>query len=143
MRRELWPDQPIDELRHDVDAFFDGRATNLWTVLFAVDDAIDDIIGFAELNIRVYAEGCVSSRIAFLEGWYVAPQRRGCGVGAALIQGGEQWALSIGCTEFASDAQAGNALGRTAHLGVGFEEVEVLRCFRKVLVPATPRKPGR
>ena len=38
-----------------------------------------------------------------------------------------------GCREFASDAVAGNRLSAAAHLALGFEEVVVIRCFRKDL----------
>ncbi|HKY92073.1 MAG TPA: GNAT family N-acetyltransferase [Nevskiaceae bacterium] len=133
MRHELWPEANVDELRREVEAFFDGRAVHLWAVLFAIDQEAGALLGFAELNIRPYAEGCQSNRIAFLEGWYVTPAQRHRGIGAALVKAAERWALSVGCTEFASDTQADNALGRTAHLGVGFEEIEVIRCFRKPL----------
>lgn len=135
MRNELWPDQTIEELRRDVEAFFDGRATHLWAVLFAIDQDAGQLLGFAELNIRPYAEGCDSSRIAFLEGWYVTKDQRHRGIGTALVKAAERWAVSVGCTEFASDARADNELGRAAHLKVGFTEVEVIRCFRKTLTP--------
>lgn len=133
MRHELWPDEKVDDLRHDVESFFDGRAAHLWAVLFAIDNEAGALLGFAELNIRPYAEGCASNRIAFLEGWYVTPAQRHRGIGAALIQAAERWAVSVGCTEFASDARVDNEVGRTAHLAVGFQEIEVIRCFRKPL----------
>ena len=133
-RHALWPDEAVEDLRPDIDAWFEGRARHLQEVLFAVDDR-GRLLGFAELNVRAYAEGCSSDRIAFLEGWYVEPYARGRGIGAALVAAAERWARAAGCTEFASDALADNRLGAAAHLGVGFEEVETIRCFRKDLRP--------
>jgi aminoglycoside 6'-N-acetyltransferase I len=39
----------------------------------------------------------------------------------------------MGCSEFASDALAENTASAAAHRALGFEEVEVIRCFRKRL----------
>ena len=91
------------------------------------------LVGFAELSRRLYAEGCETSPVGFLEGWYVAPDYRRRSVGAALVQAAEGWARSMGCREFASDAPAENQVSAAAQLALGFEEVAVLRCFRKTL----------
>ena len=131
-RAALWPDADESDLRAEVAAHFAGGVRHLLAVLVAVDDD-DALLGFAELNLRPYAEGCTSDRVAFLEGWYVAPGRRRAGVGAALIAAARDWARAQGCTEFASDALQDNELGRLAHAGVGFTEVEVIRCFRMAL----------
>jgi aminoglycoside 6'-N-acetyltransferase I len=140
MRGRLWPDESIIDLRRDVEAFFSGGAKQLKAVYFA-HDADHKLIGFAELNIRPYAEGCDTDRVAFLEGWYVDPAYRNKGVGAALIKSSEKWALANGCIEFASDALSDNQLGRMAHLAVGFEEVETICCFRKDLRAGAAQNP--
>jgi aminoglycoside 6'-N-acetyltransferase I len=90
-------------------------------------------VGFAEVSRRAYAEGCETSPVGFLEGWYVVPARRRQGVGRALVAAAEAWARGLGCREFASDTLADNASSTCAHRALGFEEVEVLRCFRKTL----------
>jgi aminoglycoside 6'-N-acetyltransferase I len=86
-----------------------------------------------ELSIRPYAEGCAPGRVAFLEGWYVAPHARRRGVGRALLAAAEQWGRAQGCAEMASDTPAHNTLGAAAHKALGFEEVVTVRCFRKDL----------
>jgi hypothetical protein len=52
----------------------------------------------------------------------------------------DQWialrARELGCSEFASDTLAENGPSLEAHRARGFEEVEVIRCFRKSLAPA-------
>jgi aminoglycoside 6'-N-acetyltransferase I len=93
------------------------------------------LIGFAELSIRAYAEGCHSRGVAYLESWYVVPEHRGRGVGALLIIAAEDWGRAQGCSEFASDAEPGNDTSKAAHLATGFEEVGLIRCFRKALDP--------
>jgi aminoglycoside 6'-N-acetyltransferase I len=127
MRTALWP-----ESTHagDVDRYFVGEVREPLEVLIAF---ADDAVGFIELSIRPYAEGCETDRVAFVEGWYVDPDARGTGVGAALIRAAEEWARSQGCTELASDTEVDNASSAAAHLAVGFEEVAVVRCFRKSL----------
>ena len=59
------------------------------------------------------------------------PEARRGGVGRALIQAAEEWGRSIGCTEFASDADLTNNVSAAAHKALGFVEVGQVRCFRK------------
>ena len=127
MRGALWPSTDHADA---IDRYFSGEAREPLQVLIAFDE---DAIGFIELSIRAYAEGCETDRVAFVEGWYVDPDSRGSGVGAALIRAAEEWARSQGCTEIASDTEADNASSAAAHRALGFEETAVVRCFRKSL----------
>ncbi len=132
MRRDLWPDHAGDWHAGEVTQYFAGTLREPLEVLIAVTEA-GDAVGFAELNIRPYAEGCETDRVAYLEGWYVAPGARRRGVGAALIAAAERWAVTQGCSEFASDALLGNTVSAAAHRALGFAETAQIRCFRKVL----------
>ena len=107
----------------------------LETVLVAVDgtDDTNTIVGFAELSLRPYAEGCATTPVAFLEGWFVVPRVRGRGAGRALVSAAEAWARTRGCREMASDTTLDNTSSAAAHAALGFEEVEQIRCFRKTL----------
>jgi aminoglycoside 6'-N-acetyltransferase I len=87
----------------------------------------------AELSVRPCAEGCLTSRVAYLEGWYVVPEARRRGVGRALLQEAEDWGRTQGCTEFASDTQPDNDGSIAAHRALGFEDAGLVRCFRKEL----------
>lgn len=132
LRLALWPDQPRAELAAEARAYFDGRGFMLETVLVAVDPT-DHIVGFAEISLRPYAEGCTTTPVAFLEAWFVVQAWRERGVGRALVAAAEDWGRSRGCREFASDALIDNTASAAAHEALGFEEVEQIRCFRKSL----------
>jgi len=129
MRSALWPSS-AEEHANEIDRYFAGEIREPLAALIAFDE---EAIGFIELSIRTYAEGCETDRIAFVEGWYVDPGVRGTGVGAALIRAAEEWARLQGCTELASDTEADNASSTAAHLALGFEETAIVRCFRKSL----------
>ena len=138
MRTALWPD---DEDAHvaEIAEFFATRGGDRGAlpeaVLVAVAATETDrrLVGFAELTRRAYAEDCMTSPVGFLEGWYVVPAYRRCGVGGALVAAAEAWARSRGCRELASDAEADNETSAAAHRALGFEEVGLIRCFRKEL----------
>ena len=66
----LWPDES-DSHGREIAAFFRGDTSILAEAFVAEDDG--RLLGFAEVSIRPYAEGCESNRVAFLEGWYVEP----------------------------------------------------------------------
>lgn len=134
MRVGLWPDELPADLATDVDSFFAGTCVHLQAALVA-ENSEHELIGFAELSQRPYAEGCITSPVGFLEGWFVAPAYRGQGVGRALVAAAEEWARGCGCTEFASDTTVDNTASAAAHQALGFEEVEIIRCFRKELGP--------
>jgi aminoglycoside 6'-N-acetyltransferase I len=132
MREALWPEGDVKEHASEIDQFFAGTLDMPLEVLVAID-GFGETIGFAELSIRRYAEGCVTDRVAYLEGWYVDPAHRRHGIGRALVAAAEAWARGHGCVEFASDALLDNDISAAAHRALGFHEVERIRCFRKVL----------
>ncbi|WP_245606073.1 GNAT family N-acetyltransferase [Thermus amyloliquefaciens] len=73
------------------------------------------LVGFVEVSLRPYAEGCATRPVGYLEGWYVAPEWRWQGIGRALVEAAEAWARARGCQEMASDAELGNLLGQEVH----------------------------
>lgn len=131
MRQALWPSAP-GEHAGEIAAYFAGDRRNPAQVLVAFDPT-GGAIGFAEVSIRPYAEGCYSGRVAYLEGWYVDEAARRRGVGAALVAAVEEWGRAEGCTELASDTAIDNAVSATAHRALGFAEVERSIAFRKPL----------
>lgn len=132
MRCELWPERGAAYHRTAIDQFFSGVAREPIAVLVAAD-AEEDLLGFVELSIRSYAEGCETDHVAYVEGWYVGPAARRHGVGRALIDGAEEWARNRGCAELASDADARNHTSQEIHRSVGFDATGQIVCFRKAL----------
>ena len=129
MRQALWP-SPQGEHSETIDRYFAGKLREPIEVLIALDDQ-GDALGFIELSIRAYAEGCITDHVAFVEGWYVEPKARGKRVGASLMNAAETWARSQGCSELASDTEVENVSSAAAHRAVGFIETGVIRCFKK------------
>ena len=82
---------------------------------------------------RDYVNGCATSPVGFLEGLYVDPARRRRGIARKLCRAVEDWAASLGCSEFASDVYLGNENSQRAHEALGFEETERVVYYRKQL----------
>lgn len=131
MREALWPDESGDHAQ-EIAQYFSDRRTNPVEVLVACRGS-GAPLGFVELSIRAYAEGCSTDRVAFIEGWFVDAEYRRRGVGASLITAAAEWGRANRCTELASDTQAFNESSIAAHNALGFAEVERLVCFRKPL----------
>jgi len=132
LRHALWPGGSEDEHREEIAQFFAGQAREPLAVLLAEDES-GRAVGFAELSIRPSAEGCWSDHVAYLEGWFVAPEVRHQGIGRSLMAAAEEWGRAQGCPEFASDTEADNERSAAAHRALGFEETGLVRCFRKDL----------
>jgi aminoglycoside 6'-N-acetyltransferase I len=86
-----------------------------------------------EASLRKFADGCSTTPVGYIEGWYVAPQHRRSGIGRCLVEAAEQWARSQGCTEMASDSLLDNFDSQRAHARLGYQEVERAVRFRKDL----------
>lgn len=134
MRVELWPEESEAALRAEVEQYFEGSISHLPYVVLVADDGDGRLVGFAEVSVRPHAEGCLTDRVVYLEGWFVADGFRQTGVGGALVGAAEQWGRSQGCSEFASDCDVTNMTSHAAHTALGFEEVGKIYCFSRKLV---------
>lgn len=130
MRTALWPESPGDH-PPEVEAYFAERPER-WTCLVA-EDATGVLAGFAEVALRDWAEGCSTSPVGYLEGIWVEPDRRGAGVGRALVEGAVGWSRARGCTEMGSDRNVDNEASGAFHIAVGFRESERIVCYAKSL----------
>ena len=90
--------------------------------LLAFLDGEETPIGFIELALRNVVDGCLSSPVAYLEGIYVAPTKRGGGIARAMFSYARGWATAQGCTELASDAELENTAAQRFHEHLGFKE---------------------
>jgi aminoglycoside 6'-N-acetyltransferase I len=132
MRAQLWPDADRDDLAREARAFVEGSKTILDAVIVAEEEESKPI-GFIEITIRAFSDGCDSTPVPHIEGWYVEESARGRGVGRTLMRAAEDWARSRGFTELASDSELDNAGAQRAHKHCGFEEVDRIVKFRKML----------
>ena len=130
MREALWPESRHDHER-EIAAHFDEPPDS--AECFVVEVPEGGLVGFAEVGLRGYAEGCLSSPVGYLEGIFVDPAHRARGMGRALVEAAEQWARRKGCSEMASDRELHNEPSGVFHRALGYEEVERIVCFRKSL----------
>ena len=133
LRLALWPDGSEAEHREEIDRFLAGQAGGRPAAVLLAEEDSGRLVGVAELSIRPYAEGCVTDRVAYLEGWFVESDSRRRGIGRALVAAAEDWSRAQGCTEFASDADPDNDVSIRAHGALGFADAGLVRCFFKNL----------
>jgi aminoglycoside 6'-N-acetyltransferase I len=134
LRAGLWPDAPAPDLACETRAFFAAplpAITAAW-IATAEGDA-EPPIGFIEISVRAFSDGCDSMPVPHVEGWYVERFARGRGFGGALMRAAEAWARAAGFVEIASDTEIDNAASLRAHEACGFSEVDRLIKLRKVL----------
>lgn len=132
MRVALWP--ALEAADNDREcARIEARPNRF--VVFVAESPSNTIEGFVEASLREYADGCDTSPVGYLEGWFVNAAFRRSGVGRRLVRAAEEWARSQGCTEMGSDSIIDNADGQAAHARLGYAEVERQVCFRKSLLP--------
>lgn len=89
--------------------------------------------GFVSFSLRPWAEGCDSTPVPYLEGWWVAPTLRQAGVGRALVAAVERWCREEGYDELGSDVELDNTISLQAHAAMGFEPTLRVQYFRKRL----------
>jgi aminoglycoside 6'-N-acetyltransferase I len=130
LRRALWPEIAGEDEADDAAAWL---ARTDAVVIVAARPGGAGLAGFVELGARPHADGCDTSPVAFLEGWYVDADVRRLGIGAALVRAGEAWARQQGYRELASDALLENLTSHRAHEALGFAEVERAVRYRKAL----------
>ena len=133
MRSQLYSNPELQEIDDWYAAANSGETTLVGVAVLVADRGDGSLAGFVELGSRPYGEGCETTPIAYLEGWYVDPDVRRQGLGTKLVEAAEAWALSHGYCEIASDTELENEISLSAHLALGYEEVERQICFKKRL----------
>lgn len=130
MRLSFWPGDAANHAA-EIDAYLSGTGEDSVTLVAELSDGT--LCGFLEAGTRSFADGCDSSPVGYIEGWWVDPALRRRGVGSRLVESAEAWARELGLSEMASDADLANRPSRDAHTALGYTEVHELVCFRKVL----------
>lgn len=129
MRRALWDDATTEEHQDEMRAILAA----LDSPVFVVARPDGRLGGFLEGGVRKYAEGCDTSPVGYIEGWYVDADLRRQGLGGALMRAMEAWAREHGLSEVASDTWIENETSIAAHKRLGYEEAERIVCFVKRL----------
>jgi aminoglycoside 6'-N-acetyltransferase I len=118
LRVALWPDD-ASELPDEMVIWL-SRPEKQTTFVMARPDG--RLGGFIEVGTRDWAEGCHTSPVGYIEGWYVDADLRRQGVGRALVAAAEQWARERGMSEMGSDADITNDVSVAAHQALGYRE---------------------
>lgn len=129
LRVLLWPDS-ADDFEQEADEI--TRNLDRQPVFVAVRPA-GGLCGFVEVNTRDYADGCDTSPVGYIEGWFVDEDSRWQGIGRGLFSAAEAWARARGLTEMGSDTWLDNEVSHMAHLALGYAEVERIIHYRKKL----------
>jgi len=128
MRTALWP---ADDHDIEIEEYFRAGPSLLLAAVFVAERPSGGLSGFIEIGLRTYAEGCESSPVPFIEGWYVDADVRQTGLGTGLVRAAEEWARGGGHREIASDVETDNDVSLGAHRSLGYEEITRLVCFRR------------
>ncbi len=128
MRKGIWPEAPDEYLSYDLDEILDS---DIDAVFMAFVDG--QPAGMIEARLREYGEGCETSPVGYIEGWFVHESFRGRGIAGVLTDAAEAWAREKGCTEMGSDTWLDNETSIRAHVKLGYVEVERLVHFVKQL----------
>lgn len=135
--RALWPDSSTEEHAQELRLKLGGKSDLIPTTpltIFVAEDGGGILVGFLEVGLRSHADGCNPSQpVGYIEGWYVAEDRRHHGIGKKLLASAEDWARSHGCVEMASDAIIDNELSQRTHEALGYEVVDRCVHYRKRL----------
>jgi aminoglycoside 6'-N-acetyltransferase I len=142
MRAQLWPEADPAQLAREAAAFAAAPHETVLIDAVFVADRLGEVIGFLELAVRAFSDGCDSMPVPHVEGWYVSASERGRGVGRALVAAAANWARDRGFTELASDTEVSNERSRHAHTACGFEEVDRLVKYRMPLTDAPSSRPA-
>jgi aminoglycoside 6'-N-acetyltransferase I len=129
MRQALWDDCPDKQQEREIDEILSSDTE----VVFFAERSSGGLCGFLEASLRSRADGCDSTPVGYIEGWYVDEDVRRRGVGRTLVDAAEAWALSRGCRQMASDAELWNTVSHQAHGAIGYKETARLVLFKKDL----------
>ncbi|WP_377296484.1 GNAT family N-acetyltransferase [Rhizobium sp. SGZ-381] len=129
MRACLW--SSLDAAGHRAEVMAELGKDHHRAYLALADDG--RALGFAELSIRAYANGCTATPVPFLEGIWVEPDARRSGTGGALLSHISAVLREEGYAELCSDAEIDNITSHQAHAAWGFAETKRVVYFRKPL----------
>jgi aminoglycoside 6'-N-acetyltransferase I len=120
LRLALWPDCEEAESREEIRW---NLESDRQACFIATDDEVK-AIGFVEVNLRDYVDGCKTSPVGYIEGIYVKEDYRHSGIGRSLVIAAEAWAKAKGCQEMGSDTWIDDEDSQAFHRAMGYREIE-------------------
>lgn len=127
MSVKLWPDNDFQEMREEFQQLISSAKDIVYAAL-----ADGRYIGFIHMSLRTdYVEGSQSSPVGYIEAIYVEETFRKQGVSRRLVEAGERWAASLGCSEIGSDTELSNVASQQFHQKLGFAEANRIVSFIK------------
>jgi aminoglycoside 6'-N-acetyltransferase I len=129
MRTALFPETTHEDHQREM-ALVLADTSNAQCFVVLVDDKP---VGFLEVGIREWAEGCATQNVGYLEAIYVDEFFRRSGAAKALLRAAEHWSRDHGAQEIASDADVDNEEGLALHHQMQYEEVGRAVLFKKTL----------
>jgi len=137
MCAELWPKSSAEGHAQERRLILEGEADRVLTMpitILVAEAGGGTLVGFVEVDLRSHADGCDPAQaVGYIEGWYVAEEYRGRGLGRKLVAEAERWARSHQCIEMASDALIDNEVSQRAHEALGYEVVDRCVHYRRKL----------
>lgn len=142
MRKELFAECSDGQHHSEIKCFLQQQESTPGDVgnrASFVAETSAGLVGFVEVMIRSHAEGCWEycangqMGVAHLEALWVHPNSRNTGVARKLVRECEQWTLSEGLAQLASDAELVNIASQRTHEALGFKEVERAVHFVKAI----------
>lgn len=128
LRKKLWPPHESDDFEQEIRDIIESPRM---TAFLAYEN--ENCVGFSEIAIRDYADGCSTRNVGYLEGIFIEPEYRKRGFALALIRKAESWLIQKGCSEIASDAEIDNQPSLHWHKSAGFAELKPVVQFVKKL----------
>jgi len=124
----LWPNSSKEEIEEESANILESPKFKN----FAAIDENDKMAGFINFSLRTdYVAGATIYPVGYIEGIYVKPEYRGMGTARKLVKTAEEWALTQGCSEVASDVELDNADSQKFHESLGFTEDNRIICYIK------------
>lgn len=130
LRQLLFTDLDPEFHEAEVEWLYDNEKTGC----FLVHSEAGETIGFLELSLRDFVDGCLEGPVGYIEGIYVMAGFRSQGIGRALIRFAEDWCRKKGCEQMATDAEIDNLAAQQFYLENGFQERWKTVGFTKSLV---------
>lgn len=126
---KLWPDNSWEHLRTEFEELLESEKDNVY---LAIVEGI--YVGFIHMSLRNdYVEGSYACPVGYVEGIYVDQKFRNKGISKKLVEAGEQWSKSLGCSQIASDTELDNYGSQEFHKKIGFREASRIVAFIKDL----------